>query len=291
MKEIAQTIASKVSELGFTKNGKPMVADQGAEVAAAIAGCRNAHVLRAALKKRGPEPKLALTPENPEECDGTDFIMKEGVPGIWIKVDGLSVHICRGSFPRANDGGLRVYVYGSSAADDAIAECTVFPEDLNEAENDETEEKAGATSFRNFYLCPCGAHWEDDWDCACNDHCPDCDREIEPYASDDGSVSEDEVAAKLAEVVSQRAYLVADAWNHIFEGIGERTVRFVFDRKAQKIVFMQAVDGRYWLSSTAEQVADVEDSLKHANDEALVSPHDYGLTAADYLPAWAEGRV
>jgi hypothetical protein len=31
--------------------------------------------------------------------------------------------------------------------------------------------------------CPVepGIEWEDEWECACNDHCPACDREIEPY--------------------------------------------------------------------------------------------------------------
>ena len=37
--------------------------------------------------------------------------------------------------------------------------------------------------FVNFYQCPCGAAWEDIWDSACNDHCPDCDSEVEPYES------------------------------------------------------------------------------------------------------------
>jgi len=23
--------------------------------------------------------------------------------------------------------------------------------------------------------------WEDEWDCACNDRCPSCNKEIEPY--------------------------------------------------------------------------------------------------------------
>lgn len=38
-------------------------------------------------------------------------------------------------------------------------------------------------AFHNFYRCDCGAEWEDWWSCACNDHCPKCHREIEPYES------------------------------------------------------------------------------------------------------------
>ncbi|MFV1943447.1 hypothetical protein VPH49_21785 [Pseudomonas luteola] len=41
--------------------------------------------------------------------------------------------------------------------------------------------------MRNFYECPnCGTEWEDTWDCACNDQCPECGaKDIEPYDSQD----------------------------------------------------------------------------------------------------------
>jgi hypothetical protein len=38
--------------------------------------------------------------------------------------------------------------------------------------------------FRNFYR-HCGELWEDTWSCACNDECPVCGKEIEPYKSTD----------------------------------------------------------------------------------------------------------
>lgn len=38
--------------------------------------------------------------------------------------------------------------------------------------------------FVNKYRCPCGHEWEDQWDCKCNDRCPTCDKEIEPYESE-----------------------------------------------------------------------------------------------------------
>jgi len=31
----------------------------------------------------------------------------------------------------------------------------------------------------------CGTEWTDDWDCMCNDRCPVCNGEIEPYYSVD----------------------------------------------------------------------------------------------------------
>lgn len=39
--------------------------------------------------------------------------------------------------------------------------------------------------FRNFYECPCGCAWDDLWDCACNDKCPICNKEIEPNRSEE----------------------------------------------------------------------------------------------------------
>ncbi len=43
--------------------------------------------------------------------------------------------------------------------------------------------------FRNFYR-DCGQEWEDEWDSMCNDRCPVCNKEIEPYRSED--ISRDE---------------------------------------------------------------------------------------------------
>ncbi len=42
-----------------------------------------------------------------------------------------------------------------------------------------------AVRYLNHYCCPyCHQDWYDEWDCACNDRCPDCNKEIEPYQSD-----------------------------------------------------------------------------------------------------------
>lgn len=38
--------------------------------------------------------------------------------------------------------------------------------------------------FRNHYR-HCGQEWSDEWSCMSNDRCPVCNREIEPYDSDD----------------------------------------------------------------------------------------------------------
>ena len=39
--------------------------------------------------------------------------------------------------------------------------------------------------YRNHYRCICGHEWTDEWDCTCNDRCPKCNTEIEPYDSEE----------------------------------------------------------------------------------------------------------
>ena len=40
--------------------------------------------------------------------------------------------------------------------------------------------------YRNFYTCSeCHHSWQDVWDSTCNDRCPNCNAEIEPYRSED----------------------------------------------------------------------------------------------------------
>jgi peptide subunit release factor 1 (eRF1) len=44
--------------------------------------------------------------------------------------------------------------------------------------------KTSTVRYLNQYRCPtCQTEWEDEWDCGCNDRCPDCNKEIEPYES------------------------------------------------------------------------------------------------------------
>jgi DNA-directed RNA polymerase subunit RPC12/RpoP len=46
--------------------------------------------------------------------------------------------------------------------------------------------KAPVAKYTNFYKCSeCGTEWQDEWDCTCNDRCPNCNTEIEPYKSED----------------------------------------------------------------------------------------------------------
>lgn len=43
-----------------------------------------------------------------------------------------------------------------------------------------------APRYVNHYHCSwCGCEWQDEWDCTCNDRCPNCDAETEPHHSDE----------------------------------------------------------------------------------------------------------
>jgi hypothetical protein len=48
----------------------------------------------------------------------------------------------------------------------------------------------------------CCAAWTDEWSCACDDECPRCGAEIEPYGWDDLSVRVDEGPSAKGWVVS-----------------------------------------------------------------------------------------
>lgn len=42
--------------------------------------------------------------------------------------------------------------------------------------------------YLNRYRCVNHAipvEWDDEWDCMCNDRCPECNAEIEPFESED----------------------------------------------------------------------------------------------------------
>lgn len=40
--------------------------------------------------------------------------------------------------------------------------------------------------YLNYYECVrCGRKWGDEWDCMCDDRCPQCNLEMTPYLSHD----------------------------------------------------------------------------------------------------------
>ena len=82
-------------------------------------------------------------------------------------------------------------------------------------------------------------------------------------------------------------YLIANAWNHIFEGRTPSEVRFVFNVAEETISHMQICTHEGWEAAMRQQAEDVLDSLLNANPEALDYPGNYGLTKSNHLPAWA----
>ena len=48
--------------------------------------------------------------------------------------------------------------------------------------------------FRKHHTCPCGTDWWDEWDCLCNDRCPNCNTEVEP---DDHEAIEGDMSARI----------------------------------------------------------------------------------------------
>jgi hypothetical protein len=61
--------------------------------------------------------------------------------------------------------------------DDVLHPAPPAPDDDNDGES--------ATMYLNHYRCTCGHEWTDKWNCMCNDRCPKCDTEIEPYQSEE----------------------------------------------------------------------------------------------------------
>ncbi|MGY8632630.1 hypothetical protein RAD15_09090 [Bradyrhizobium sp. 14AA] len=88
-------------------------------------------------------------------------------------------------------------------------------------------------------------------------------------------------------------YIIADpaqgmGWGHIFSEKGserERMTRFVFDKETASLIYVD-VDRMGMAPTTNTEIADLEDSLKNANPEALEDPESWELVESDALPAW-----
>jgi hypothetical protein len=47
--------------------------------------------------------------------------------------------------------------------------------------------------FTNYYECPeCNYEWQDEWDCACDDDCPNCGLTCSPCDTDEPEDDDDE---------------------------------------------------------------------------------------------------
>ena len=75
-----------------------------------------------------------------------------------------------------NNGKIRVWAYSAGFLDETVA----TKEGYSDADHDEE------IRFVNHYRCSDDrTEWTDRWSCACNDRCPTCNKEIEPYESEE----------------------------------------------------------------------------------------------------------
>jgi hypothetical protein len=103
---------------------------------------------------------------------------------------------------------------------------------------------------------------------------------------------------RLKEIAMVR-YIVSDeslgkGWGHIFEDrIGEESTRFVYDTESASIVHLDVKHRKSgcWVSASQDEIDDVEDSLKNANEDALQDPDGWGLIATDDAPEWAARSI
>lgn len=99
-------------------------------------------------------------------------------------------------------------------------------------------------------------------------------------------------------------YIVADpaqgmGWSHIFSEKNdagrdverERMTRFVYDAELGSLIHLEIHQIGCMRDADAAETADVEDSLKNANSEALDDPAAWGLIVSDTLPDWCAKPV
>lgn len=80
---------------------------------------------------------------------------------------------------------------------------------------------------------------------------------------------------------------VHGGWTHIFHNSGpDVETRIVYDRQAAKLVALDIKRAAGWRKASPVEFADVEDSIKNANKEALGDPEEFGLEQSDTLPDW-----
>ena len=87
--------------------------------------------------------------------------------------------------------------------------------------------------------------------------------------------------------------LIVGTWSHLFKD-GERLTRIVLDAGTYKLIHLDVQVNRainnHYRAATANELADVEDSLVNANGDLFDNPAGFGLEAAYELPAWALRR-
>ncbi len=93
-------------------------------------------------------------------------------------------------------------------------------------------------------------------------------------------------------------YIIADEthelWGHFFEeddGYNERHCRFVYDDIEEHVEKLEIRRDSRWCTASRSDYANLEDSLKNANPDALENPEDWGLGVSNRLPDWADPAI
>jgi len=119
--------------------------------------------------EKGPEPNKVL------------IIINSGCAQLEYKPDNIEVEI--------RDYDVQDYDNVEIDEDGDEYQKMIFPAEENKIEflasGDQCfPDKEEPMEYRNYYK-HCGEEWDDVWSCQCNDECPKCGKEIEPYKSED----------------------------------------------------------------------------------------------------------
>jgi hypothetical protein len=104
-------------------------------------------------------------------------------------------------------------------------------------------------------------------------------------------IDADDLQAFVESGFDSTARYITGTWGHLF-GPGnkrETMTEFVYDTEEESLVavliqYDAALDK--WELASEHKRADLEDSLKNANPEALENPHEWDLDYTDELPDW-----
>lgn len=148
-----------------------------------------------------------------------------------------------------------------------------------------TMAETGTVRYLNQYRCPyCQTEWEEVWDCGCNDRCPDCNKEIEPYESaliDGESVETESPVEELA-----LANATPEGMNRLFvvsyeiDYVHRVSVGITADslEAAQQIAEQAFNDGTIWDTTAAMPL--LSDEYLESGDESLL----WECVAVEQLP-------
>ncbi|MDX8125930.1 hypothetical protein QLH52_01425 [Methylomonas sp. OY6] len=146
---------------------------------------------------------------------------------------------------------------------------------INQPSVGATPAEISAVRYLNQYRCPyCQTEWEDSWDCGCNDRCPDCNKEIEPYESTsiESESSETELpvdepaSANVAAAGVNRFFVVSyeiDYVHRVSVGITAES-----SEAAQQIAEQAFNDATIWDDATAMPL--LSDEYHELEGESLV---------------------